>query len=56
MHGLQETGNPREDLSNAGELLERIKTEFAKFELFVSQPDWIQIAKQQANNKVKQSC
>ena len=46
----------REDLSNAGELLERIKTEFAKFELFVSQPDWIQIAKQQANNKVKQSC
>ena len=46
----------QEDLSNAGELLERIKTEFEKFELFVSKPDWIQTAKKQADNKVKQSC
>jgi CheY-like chemotaxis protein/HPt (histidine-containing phosphotransfer) domain-containing protein/anti-sigma regulatory factor (Ser/Thr protein kinase) len=43
----------REDLSNAGELLERIKTEFEKFELFVSKPDWIQTAKKQADSKVK---
>ena len=46
----------QEDLSNAGELLERIKTEFEKFELFVSKPDWIRTAKKQADNKVKQSC
>ena len=46
----------QEDLSNAGELLEGIKTEFEKFELFVSQPNWIQIAKEQANiKKVEQA-
>jgi len=33
------------DLSDAGKLLDQIKTEFKKFELFVSQPDWIEIAK-----------
>ena len=47
----------QDDLSNAGELLERIKTEFQRFESFVSQPDWIEIAKSQSDNKeVKQSC
>jgi len=35
------------DLSSAGELLNTIRAEFARFEAFVSQPDWVQIAKRQ---------
>ena len=33
------------DLSNAVELLEQIKTEFQRFETFVSHPNWIQMAR-----------
>jgi len=40
------------DLSNAEELLERIKTEFQRFKSFVSNPDWIEIAKQQNDEKI----
>ena len=37
----------QEDLSRAEELLQGIKTEFGRFESFVSKPDWIETAKQQ---------
>lgn len=36
------------DLSLAAEYLRRIQTEFGRLEAFVSQPNWIEIAKQQA--------
>ncbi len=39
------------DLSNAEELLEQIKIEFQRFESFVSKADWVEIAKQEADNK-----
>jgi len=41
------------DFSNAEELLERIKTEYEKLELFVSRPDWFEIAKQQENKCIE---
>jgi hypothetical protein len=46
----------QEDLAKAEELLEQIKTEFGKLELFVSQPDWIEIARQQAKMRNKNIC
>jgi CheY-like chemotaxis protein len=35
----------REDLSNAAEILEDVRAEFDRFESFVSNPNWIEIAK-----------
>jgi HPt (histidine-containing phosphotransfer) domain-containing protein len=35
----------REDMSNAAEILEDIKAEFDRLESFVSNPNWIEIAK-----------
>ena len=37
----------RGDLSQAEQLLQRIKTEFARLESFVSKPDWVEAAKKQ---------
>ncbi len=42
----------KQDLSEARELLKNIKTEFEKLESFVSNPDWMQIAKEQTTIKV----
>ena len=36
-----------DDLSQAEALLEAIRTQFERFEAFVSRPDWVEIAKQQ---------
>ncbi len=36
------------DLSQAGELLQKITVEFQRFQAFVSKPDWIEIAKKQS--------
>ena len=44
----------QDDLSEAEELLQKITTEFEKLELFVSKPDWIEIAKSSNKEQVKQ--
>ena len=44
----------RGDLSQAEELLQGIKTEFARLESFVSNPDWIEMAKGQPTGKQPQ--
>ncbi|MHC4425094.1 MAG: Hpt domain-containing protein [Planctomycetota bacterium] len=41
----------QDDLSQAQELLQKIRTEFEKFESFVSKPNWIEIAKNQSDSK-----
>jgi len=41
----------RGDLSQADQLLDRIKTEFARLESFVANPDWIEMAKRQSTGK-----
>lgn len=41
---LEETA-ARDDLSEAEELCRQIETEFARFESFVSKPDWIETAR-----------
>ena len=41
----------RGDLSQAEQLLQRIKTEFARLESFVSKPDWVEAAKKQQIGK-----
>ncbi len=42
------------DLSGAEGLLQKIRTEFEKVGSFVSQPNWIELAKQQQNQQIKQ--
>ena len=37
----------RDDLSRADQLLTEIKSEFARLESLVSNPDWIEVAKEQ---------
>ena len=37
----------RDDLSRADQLLREIKSEFARLESLVSNPDWIEVAKEQ---------
>ncbi len=41
----------RADLSQAEQLLDRIRTEFARLESFVSNPDWVEMAKGQSTGK-----
>lgn len=41
----------RGDLSQAEQLLDRIKTEFARLESFVANPDWVEMAKRQPTGK-----
>jgi len=43
----------QQDLSDAGELLARIELEFAKFESLVSEPNWIETAKQESGMKTQ---
>ncbi len=43
----------RDDLSQAEQLLQEIRSEFGRFESFVSQPDWVETAKkQEADNRL----
>ena len=48
-----ETAARQGDLPKFGLLLEDIKKEFTKFKIFVSQPDWMEIAKQSGSDKSK---
>ncbi|MBN2270053.1 MAG: Hpt domain-containing protein [Sedimentisphaerales bacterium] len=42
------------DLSQAEQLLRRIKTEFARLEAFVANPDWMEAAKRQSSGEQPQ--
>ncbi|MHC4113959.1 MAG: Hpt domain-containing protein [Planctomycetota bacterium] len=51
MAGHLENMAKEEKLSGAEDLLQEIKKEFGKLESFVSKPNWIEIAKEQAAHK-----
>jgi PAS domain S-box-containing protein len=51
--GQLETMALKEDLSEAEELLKDITSEFHRLEEFISRPDWIEIAKEQATNRLE---
>jgi len=52
-HRLECAGREK-DMQTAAALLEELKTEFDKLISFLSQPDWIEIAKQQENKEQPQ--
>jgi len=51
--GQLETMALKEDLSEAEELLKDITSEFHRLEEFISRPDWIETAKEQATNRLE---
>lgn len=50
--GRLENAAKEKNLSGAEKLLQEIKNEFSKLEAFVSKPNWLEIAKQQAARKM----
>lgn len=44
----------RGDLSQAEQLLQGIRTEFARLEAFISNPDWMEMAKRQSSGEQPQ--